>query len=263
MKRLLRVASLGIMVVFVAAAAPATTVREEFDQIYPVSLGSEVTLENINGSVTVETWDRPEVRVRAEKVVKSSNPSRARESMKKLTINISSPGTGLRIATEHPRDSSGGIMSWVFGAGVDYSVKYRLTVPREIDLDIETTNGGIEASGVRGSHRLGATNGTIRLHESSGDVQAATTNGSIDAELRELGANPIRLSTTNGKITIRLPSNLRANLKASTTNGSIETDFPVKTTSFRKTRIDGEINGGGPELKLHTTNGSIRIYEID
>ena len=69
--------------------------------------------------------------------------------------------------------------------------------------------------------------------------------------------------TTNGSITLTLPSDLRAGLTARTTNGSVQTDFPITVQgTFRKNRLEGEINGGGASIELRTTNGSIRIREF-
>jgi DUF4097 and DUF4098 domain-containing protein YvlB len=104
------------------------------------------------------------------------------------------------------------------------------------------------------------TNGHIELVRCAGDLDAETTNGAIRAELAEVNPGKgIRLETTNGRITIALPKSIAARVDASTTNGSIKTDLPVTTTEVRRNTLRGTINGGGGELKLRTTNGSITI----
>ncbi|MGZ8831269.1 MAG: DUF4097 family beta strand repeat-containing protein, partial [Thermoanaerobaculia bacterium] len=65
--------------------------------------------------------------------------------------------------------------------------------------------------------------------------------------------------TTNGSISVTVPPTFAATVAADTTNGSIKTDLPVTTRSFSRRELRGTLNGGGPPLSLHTTNGSIEI----
>src|SRR5438270_222263 len=49
-------------------------------------------------------------------------------------------------------------------------------------------------------------------------------------------------------------------IDAANTNGSIESDLPITTSGAQnKHSLHGTMNGGGPELRLRTTNGSIHI----
>jgi DUF4097 and DUF4098 domain-containing protein YvlB len=67
------------------------------------------------------------------------------------------------------------------------------------------------------------------------------------------------LDTTNGRITVIVPASLAATIDAETTNGSITTDLPMTTRSFESNSLRGAVNGGGPRLRLRTTNGGIEI----
>jgi DUF4097 and DUF4098 domain-containing protein YvlB len=139
-------------------------------------------------------------------------------------------------------------------------VTYEVTVPRSMSLDLENTNGAIEVADVRGSHKLYTTNGHIELARCAGDVAAETTNGGIKAELLDVTPGKrVSLETTNGRISLAAPPTLAAELDAATTNGSVDTDLPVTTTRTGKHSLRGMINGGGPSLRLRTTNGSIEI----
>jgi DUF4097 and DUF4098 domain-containing protein YvlB len=102
------------------------------------------------------------------------------------------------------------------------------------------------------------------LARCAGDLAAATTNGSIEAELTAVTpGRGVRLDTTNGSIRARLPRNFAGRIDAANTNGSIESDLPVTTSgSQNKHSLHGTMNGGGPELRLRTTNGSIHINAI-
>lgn len=246
----------------VALSASATKLEETFDKTYDVRPGSSLSLENVNGHITVRAWDQPRVRVHALKRVEASGQDKAREVMAKLQIEVANNGGGLKVLTRYPNKVEGdlGFLSWLFADHVNASVEYELMVPRAMNLDLDNTNGTIEVSDIRGSHRIDTTNGRIELERCAGDLEAETTNGGIRAELTEVTpGKSVRLETTNGRISLAAPPTLAANLDAATTNGSINTDLPVATTRAARHSLRGAINGGGPELRLRTTNGSIDI----
>ncbi|MEA2327273.1 MAG: hypothetical protein QOE68_2232, partial [Thermoanaerobaculia bacterium] len=177
-KRILLTAILTVA----AAAANASTLDQAFDRTFDVRPGAVFSLTNTNGHITVRSWDQPRVRVHAVKHVESRDGDAARDAMKALTFDLSQPNGGLRIDTKYPKHSDG-IFEWIAGTSVNLSVTYEVTVPRAMNLQIENTNGGIEASDVRGSHKIETTNGRITLARCAGDVDAETTNGTIEAEL--------------------------------------------------------------------------------
>jgi DUF4097 and DUF4098 domain-containing protein YvlB len=255
-RRMLLTAILAIT----AAAANATTLDQAFDRTFDVRSGAVFSLTNTNGHITVRAWDQPRIKVHALKHVESRDGDAARDAMKALTIALSQPNGGLTIDTKYPKHNDG-IFEWIAGTSVNMTVTYEVTVPRTMDLHIDNTNGSIEASDVRGSHKIETTNGRITLARCAGDLDAETTNGTIEAELTAVNAGRgIRLETTNGGIHARLPRTFAAHIDAANTNGSIESDLPVTVSgSHSRHELRGTLNGGGPELHLRTTNGSIHI----
>jgi DUF4097 and DUF4098 domain-containing protein YvlB len=242
-----------------AAAAGAATLDETFDQTYNVQSGALFALTNTNGHITVHAWDQPRVRIHAEKEVKASGDV-AKQVMAELKIEVTPSAGGLKVVTRYPKRGDDGFMGWMFGDNVNASVTYDITVPRTMSLDIDDTNGAIEVSDVQGSHKISTTNGHITLARCAGDVDAETTNGGIKAELLTVTpGKSVRLETTNGGITLAAPPSLAAQIDAANTNGSINTELPVTSTHTGRHALRGTINGGGPELRLRTTNGSIDI----
>jgi DUF4097 and DUF4098 domain-containing protein YvlB len=245
------------MLLMTASAANAETLDETIHKTLPFAAGSRLELSNTNGDVEVSTWDRDEIDIEAHKRVRSSNGDKARQAFEDLQIEIKESASGVTIDTLYPKSPGG----W-FG-NVNSQVSYTIRVPERSDLDIETVNGKVDIEGAEGKIELASTNGGIRVRDAGGSVSARTTNGGIDVELGSITEDEdMTLRTTNGGITLTLPTDIHANLSARTTNGSVNTDFPVTVQgTFRRNRLEGELNGGGATLDLKTTNGSIRIRE--
>lgn len=268
-------------VLLLGTAAGAETLKEKLDRTVPLQPGSQVRLSNVNGGVTLEAWDRDEVRVEADKQVKAGNADTARKYMSQLKIDITQGPDGLRIETRYPRRESG-FLDWMFGKDVNANVNYRLHVPRRAALQVvtvnggvsvagtrgkahlETTNGGLSVDGVQGDLTLETVNGGIDVHRSAGALRAESTNGAIEADLTGLPADSeLSLSTTNGGISIRLPRDARLSIDAGTTNGRVRSNLPIEGGQPGKRSLKGDLNGGGGRLSAHTTNGSIEINGIE
>lgn len=133
----------------------------------------------------------------------------------------------------------------------------------EGNVKAKTTNGRIEIADVKGLVSAKSTNGSIKVN-SEKIQEIKTTNGNIDAALKETTEEDAELRTTNGSITLQLPSSFNATLELSTTNGGIETEnIDLEIISQKKNKyIKGKIGKGGAEIKAKTTNGRIKIYKL-
>ena len=247
----------------------ATSLEETFKKRLPAENVTSLSVSNQNGSIEVESWSENQIEIIAYKKVRASNREKAEKLMELLEIEIDQSGSQIRIETIHPRhhkNRDSGFLSWLFslgdngGASVDYIIK----VPQKMDLDLNSTNGGLFVSDCEGTIDLKTTNGKIVAENIKGSTNCKTTNGSIKAYLDEVyKKEDMTFKSTNGSIKVYLPSDTDADVEAKTTNGSIDCDLPIHRESKRSKRhLYGEINDGGSLIYLKTTNGSIKIYEI-
>ncbi len=219
-----------------------------FNQTYKLPAGGHFQLDNVNGSVQVEGWDRDEVEVHA---VKSSQAD-ARD-LDQVKIEVESHPGEVDVHTRYPT-----------GQGAEVAVEYHIRVPNRVLLGcIQTVNGSLLVRGVDGGGVLKSVNGNVEVTESSGRFSAKTTNGDLRLELRHLidGA-PMNLETVNGSVVLGLPSNASADLNVRNMNGDLHSDFPVTSTeSMPGARaFHGRLgHGGGGAISVRTINGGIRL----
>ena len=266
------IAMFSISLIPTVCGAGKIVEEEVVERSVEFASGGRLTIVNVNGNITVNSWDRHEVKMKAMKRARAEDEDEARLLLEKTTVQFDRTEQGIDIRTAAPKKP---------GRNRNISVNYSLTVPKEIDLelktvngrvdvddvsgavDAKTTNGRIGLTGIVGTIQAKTTNGKIGLLEVLGPIRAKTTNGSIKAEVGGSGEqqHEIRAATTNGGIEVTLPKGLKANLKASTVNGKIDSDFPVTVKGLISKSVDGAINGGGELIHLKTVNGSIRLKE--
>ncbi|HKD09098.1 MAG TPA: hypothetical protein VKB79_24560 [Bryobacteraceae bacterium] len=108
--------------------------------------------------------------------------------------------------------------------------------------------------------------GTIRLNNVSGELRAQTERGSIVAEI--LSGRPLKdsvLSTRAGDITVFIPSDTGVTIQAecggTRSRDAIVSDFSGFHMSSAAATVmaRGQVNGGGPILRLAAAGGRIEI----
>ena len=93
-------------------------------------------------------------------------------------------------------------------------------------------------------------------------LQVKTSDGHVEARLRPGSkmAAPWSLETGDGGIDLRVPDGFQADLDASSGDGRITLDIPLTVAGrVSRSKVHGQLNGGGPALLVHTGDGSIRI----
>ena len=221
---------------------------EEFKESFKLSSGGHFQLDNVNGSVQVEGWDRDEVEVRAVKT--SQSDARALDEVK---IEVKSTPDTLAVHTRYPATESDAV-----------AVEYHIRVPnRTLLACVTTVNGSLWVSGVNAGGDLKSVNGNVEVTDSSGRFSAKTTNGDVHMELRKLNDGaPMNLETVNGSVVLGLPSNASADLKVRNMNGDLYSDFPVSSAEATPgaRAFHGRLgHGGGGPISVRTVNGGIRL----
>jgi ferric-dicitrate binding protein FerR (iron transport regulator) len=121
-----------------------------------------------------------------------------------------------------------------------------------------TSGGSVRIDEVTGSVEANTSGGPVQVHEVGGPVQARTSGGSISVRFNERAEGQLR--TSGGSIEVEFSEDTGVDLKAETSGGRVEVEDELRTLgSIERSRIEGEINGGGPELQLRTSGGNIRV----
>jgi hypothetical protein len=226
---------------------------EEWSQTYTIAAGGRFEVENVNGRIEVQPSDGDQVEVRAEKIGKGATDDAAKRALARISIEERVSDDAIRLSTKIE-----GSVGFNMGGT---EVKYYVRVPAGVSVKVDTTNGTVVADNLTASLSAETVNGAIKGRGLEGEVSATTINGSVDIEMARLADGGVSIETTNGGIDLTLPRAAAATVSARLANGRIRTsDLPIETTSDNtRRRLDGTLNGGGPRIRLETTNGGISI----
>jgi len=199
-----------------------------------------------NGGVRIEGWDRNEILVRAKVVARARSESDARGIAEEVELDL-----GNRIHAEGPKT----------GKKEGWWVSYRVYVPHNSNLNLESVNGGISISEVSGEIDFRTTNGGVVLDALAGDVNGSTTNGGVKIELTGNGwdGSGLDVRTTNGGVKLAIPDGYNAELESGTVNGGFRIEFPITVQGRIDRRIEAVLGDGGKKIRVHTTNGGVVV----
>lgn len=249
-----------------------------------------VRVTTFDGSIQIQSWDKPDVLVEIEK----RGPTR--ESVDALEVKTSQDGNTIELEVKQPRRES------FTGIGFQRSASARLivSVPRRADIRarsgdgsirIERVNGRIDLHTGDGSLHATEVAGELTLHTGDGSVTVDGAEGSLALDTGDGGVNvtgkltSVRLHTGDGSIIYRaqpgttmtedweittgdggvslyLPSDFGAELDAHTGDGSIRNDLDVESggrTEMTRRTVRGRLGAGGRQLRIRTGDGSIRL----
>ena len=138
-------------------------------------------------------------------------------------------------------------------------------------VDADTAGGSIKIGSAPSGVHVETAAGNIRLYDVAGAVRAATAAGSIQAYF--LAGQPLKesqLETLGGRIVVFLPESLPITVEARVELANRLNRIVSEFSDIRVRRVGdgfgpgvvaaaGNLNGGGPVLRIHNTGGRIQI----
>jgi DUF4097 and DUF4098 domain-containing protein YvlB len=275
------------MITAILAGALAIGMPQQMDTTFAVQPGGTLELEAMNGAVTVDTWDRSAMRVRATHGARSgieleqhgstvSIEAETRGRSNPVTFEVTVPrsysvdieGVNLRVTVEGIQGSTtienvqGPVTVRDVTGAVDVeSVSGRITIERvRGNIEVATVNQAIRIDGVRGSIDAETSNGSIVMRAvDASAVSATTVNGLVDYDGTVHDGGRYFLAAFNGSITMAVPERTNARIDIETHNGRVESVFPVRVTGSGDREFNLTLGNGSARIELESHNGTIHL----
>jgi hypothetical protein len=269
---------------FTALALSATTTHaDDWSKTYSISKRADLNVQTDDGSVSVVTGNSNQIVAKVVTEGYKIGPNDVR-----IEENQTGDRVTLSVKTPH--------MNW----SGHRSLKLTVTVPRDLDLELSTGDGSVDVQPLSGRIHVRTGDGSIRGDGLHGDITLHTGDGSIDAHNLDgtlaadsgdgsihiggrfdglsvntgdgsVDANaasgskmtsPWTLHSGDGSIGLSVPQDLKAYVDLKTGDGSIKIDMPLSIEGkIDRSHVQGNLNGGGSELKITSGDGSIHLMK--
>ena len=227
--------------------------KSAWSRTYKVAGDATLEIREPNGRITIEAIDGTEIQVSATRIAKAPTEEAAKAAAEKIQINE-------KVSDDRIELDSTATGGFQLTSGLSQHVNYDVKVPRSINLTIKATNSKVDVKSVTGSVKIEATNGEIIVDGAERGADITTVNGRVVLNLAKVGADGVRVKTTNGEIEVGVPAGGKATIAARVSNGAVEVQgLELQTTEKTYRRLDATLGGGGPEIRLDTTNGVIKL----
>jgi len=260
------------------------------DTTVAVQRGTRLEISRLGGGITITTWERDAMRVRADQARADG-----------IEVRVTGDVATLSARAERGRPS--------------YMVEYNLTVPVWMDLNLSSTYGDVVIRGARGrvvvetvegdvivdggrgvvslesvegEVQLSGATGEIELSSVEGDIQARDLEGRVAAETvdgnitlaavrsADVTATTVdgdieydgsladngryRFVTHDGDLMLWVPERVNATVAVATFDGTFESDFAVTLSETRRgKRFSFTLGSGAARIELESFDGDIRL----
>jgi DUF4097 and DUF4098 domain-containing protein YvlB len=250
---------------------------------------ADLRLTTFDGSIQIQSWDKPDILVEIEK----RGPTKA--SLGSLEVIAEQKGNRIDVEVKRPASES-----FTVGFNRSPSANLVVSVPRDVNIvgrtgdgsikiervtgriDLRTGDGSIRANEVAGELRFDTSDGSVAVQKAQGRLSVDTGDGSVDvggtlsavklhtgdgsvvyrAEQGSTMSENWDITTGDGSVSLYLPRGFGAELDAHTGDGSIRSDIdglPPPTREESRRSLKGRIGDGGKLLRIRTGDGAIQL----
>jgi DUF4097 and DUF4098 domain-containing protein YvlB len=269
MKSLIPLLTLGALL-----ASPAVLqakITRTVEKTFTVQPGGNLKASTQGGDITIKTADTPEVRITAKEVIHASTDKEADELLEDLTLTFEQNGNDIVAEAKYEK----GRVGFHFGNWPPVQVSFTVTVPKNFNLNLNTSGGDITVASLQGNVRARTSGGGLKFDRIDGDIDGHTSGGDIvltegtaRAKLGTSGGNitieraggPTEVATSGGDITVNSAAQL---ISATTSGGNVRATLtePLKqdtvlSTSGGDVRVR-VVKGAGFQLEASTSGGDV------
>ena len=254
----------AVCAVVVSALPPsleAYRMKETWQRTIEVEEEATLVINNKNGHVHIEAWDKKRIEITAEIRIKASSKYKARKILEGISFEVLEEPLHVEVQATLPKLYQDRFFGFGHGDVTAVAIRYRVKVPRRADIGCEVVNGDIGVTGVGGTFALNTSSGSIDLNPVRGPGKAHTSNGEIHCTIEDFPAGgALALSAVNGDVDMKLPGDINAEIDLATVNGRIRVNKELRDgIEFGRSKAAGVIGGGKGKIHIRTKNGNISI----
>jgi len=270
--------------------------QDSIEKSFEVRSGGKLWIDVDLGKIEIETTSQQSVSVELIRSVKGVSKEEERDILEAHEYSIESGSGGVTVESRFDRDGddSGVWRRWKDDAR--FSLEILIRIPKSYNvnfrtgagnitiadldgtvkgktgagnivlgmiqgsIDISSGAGNIEVDGAQGTIQVESGAGNITLDRVRGKLDVGTGAGNIVASIVGSFKGDSELESGAGNVTVYLEESVGLDVEATAGIGSAKTDYDLKVRGkWMSKSFEGEVNGGGPKLRLHSGVGNVAL----
>ena len=252
-KTFLSITALVLLLFCTMTVADAQTAPEVVKKAFDVRPGGWLVLNSQLGTVDVNTTNRNRVNIVYTKSAKAALDKLTQEAFADFDVTFRQMGADVHVEGKFKK----GWEYWMKRLHLLklhlLNIRFEVSIPRQYNVDLNTSGGGISVSDLVGEVRAQTYSGDIQLGSIARAVEAETTSGSITLEGCK---DKVAVQSYSGDVQL---GNVAGILKAETTSGDIRVGAVNGAVALQSYSGDIQLGDVAGAVKAETTSGSITL----
>lgn len=130
------------------------------------------------------------------------------------------------------------------------------------EFEARTSDGDIYISNLTSSRAVAQTSdGDIKVSDVTGSLTVSSSDGDVVLEL--VDPREISVSVGDGDVLVSIPADISTTLDVRASDGDVEMDaFSNFSGNIEESRVTGDLNGGGPTIRVRTSDGDAVLRSL-
>jgi len=151
---------------------------KSYSKSYPIDGNDKIKLSNQYGRITVNTWEKNEVKVDVTVKAEADNDDDAQKLLDGVQIRDSKDGDQVSFKTSIEPNSNNSWKIWNWGGKKNHKleINYVVYMPSKTDLNVEDSYGAIQLPDLSGRVKISSSYGSVsaqNLSNASNDIQGS------------------------------------------------------------------------------------------
>lgn len=216
--------------------------REEIRRSFQLAPGATVSISTVSGPVDVETASGNTADVH---IVRSAQTQRELDCYRTV-VEQTAGGLSIR----HEQDCR----------TIRARQRVRLSLPKDVNLRIESVSGDVHIAAINGSTRLSSISGGVWLEQAGGDLNISSVSGQVNLNIVRLNTRGVRLSSISGQVVLAVADSINADVSVSSISGDFSSEIPgVTVDKVGDSDYRAQIGRGGSPISISSVSGQITL----
>jgi hypothetical protein len=243
---------LGLGLVALSIGTVRATVRE-FEKTFAVQPSCSVKVDTYRGSITVAESDQAEVRVLLQMSIRSDDPEEAGRIFAALQLEALDQENTILLRARNPQETR---VRFVWNDKNQIDLEWRISVPRQSNVEAVTRNGGITVGNLEGRVVARTEKGTISIKRIEGSIEASAEVGDV---VISRCSGPVKVRVLQGTVRVGSIGGL-----ADVKNLSGDVSVQAARAGITASAEAGDVYVGFPfdsvgDARVSTAGGSIHV----